>query len=66
MLDRVDSCLMERVPPPSRELFGSLEVGTGACTDTKETGETGGKNRGQEPCSQDPTPNTTKNQSINK
>ena len=36
---------MERVPPPSRELFGGLEVGTGACTDTKEAGETGGKNR---------------------
>jgi len=35
---------MEWVAPPSRELFGSLEVGTGACTETKEAGETGGKN----------------------
>lgn len=35
---------MDRVPPPSRELSGSREVGTGACTETKEAGETGGKN----------------------
>lgn len=40
---RVDSCLMQWVPPPSRELFGSLEFGTGACTETKEAGETGGR-----------------------
>ena len=63
MLDRVDSCLMERVPPPSRELFGSLEVGMGACTDTKETGETGGKNRVLK--TQHPTQPKI-NQSINK
>lgn len=34
---------MQWVPPHSRELFGSLEFGTGACTETKEAGETGGR-----------------------
>ena len=54
---------MEWVPPPSRELFGGLEGGTGACTETKEVGET----RGKKPVLKTQHPTQPKiNQSINK
>ena len=54
---------MQWVPPHSRELFGSLEFGTGACTETKEAGET----RGKKPVLKTQHPTQPKiNQSINK